>query len=345
MDNKQTRSWLDEQWKRISHDRPEDPVVDRLVNSRVVSVRYALPTQILGKIANPSRDILAIQAAGGKNGWDARSFAKNVIVPWVTDNRNILGTSTDPYVGKPLRRERLDSKAALKNPDLWNELVNFLKPLETAGRQELENALRRCLESIARRGRRQDVQFIFPQRISLERLCEMTEDFFRRPSGGLRPMAVCVSLMEVIGDALDLFDEVASQGINEADAQSDVPADIMCYKDGVATLVVEVKDRTITMDDCASTMTKARGDNITGVLFATPGIKDGHENAIRAFKGKVWREGRNLYHTDIVSIMRHVFVLLDEKWRIVLIKRISDELKARGRYEDRAEWSEQCMAS
>ena len=186
MDNKQTRSWLDEQWKRISHDRPEDPVVDRLVNSRVVSVRYALPTQILGKIANPSRDILAIQAAGGKNGWDARSFAKNVIVPWVTNNRNILGTSTDPYVGKPLRRERLDSKTALKNPDLWKELVDFLKPLETAGRQELENALRRCLESIARRGRRQDVQFIFPQRISLERLCEMTEDFFRRPSGGLR---------------------------------------------------------------------------------------------------------------------------------------------------------------
>ena len=52
-----------------------------------------------------------------------------------------------------------------------------------------------------------------------------------------------------------------------------------------------------------------------------------------------------LYHADIISIMQHVFVLLREKWRIDPLERIAKELRIRGRYEDRAEWNEQCMAS
>ena len=43
--------------------------------------------------------------------------------------------------------------------------------------------------------------------------------------------------------------------------------------------------------------------------------------------------------------MQHVFVLLREKWRIDPLERIAKELRIRGRYEDRAEWNEQCMAS
>ena len=82
-----------------------------VVNDDTVAIRYAVITQLLGKMADPSRDILAIQASGG---WDARSFAKRVVVPWVIDNRNILGTSMEPYVGKPLRRERLDSPASFE---------------------------------------------------------------------------------------------------------------------------------------------------------------------------------------------------------------------------------------
>lgn len=344
MDNDELRSWLDERWRSVEHDRPDDPEIDRIINANIVALRYALPTQLLGKIADPSRDILAIQASGG-NGWDARSFAKDVVVPWVTDNRNILGTSQDPYVGKPLRRKRLDSDAALKNPDLWNGLVSFLRPLNSAGGQALEDALRRCLESIARRGRRQDVPLVFPQRISLERLCEMMEDFTGKPSGGLRPMAVCVALMRVIGESTALFDRVESQGLNEADSQSDAAGDITCYKDDAAVLVVEVKDRAITLGDCSDTVTKARGGGIANILFAAPGVKEGDESSVRAFGNKTWREGSNMYHADIVSLMRHVFVLLDEKWRIDLLEHIAEELGIRGRYEDRAEWSEQCMAS
>ena len=53
----------------------------------------------------------------------------------------------------------------------------------------------------------------------------------------------------------------------------------------------------------------------------------------------------SLYHADIVSIMQHVFVLLDEKWGVDLLRPIVKDLKIRERYKDRAEWNEQCMAS
>ena len=82
-----------------------DPKVDALANSKVVAVRYALVTQMLGKIADTTRDLCILQqAAGGPGAWDARSFSKAVVVPWVSANDNVIGTSADPYVSKPLRR-------------------------------------------------------------------------------------------------------------------------------------------------------------------------------------------------------------------------------------------------
>ena len=72
--------------------------------------------------------------------------------------------------------------------------------------------------------------------------------------------------MQVIGKATTLFDRVESQGLNEADSQSDAAGDITCYKDGKVVLVVEVKDRAITLTDCSDTVTKARGSGITNVF-------------------------------------------------------------------------------
>ena len=54
---------------------------------------------------------MAIQLGDGSEGaWDARSFAKDVIVPWEIENNHFLGESGDPYVSKPLRRSRLDDQ-------------------------------------------------------------------------------------------------------------------------------------------------------------------------------------------------------------------------------------------
>lgn len=57
MDYNEALNWLNEQWQLVldSDFDEEDPEIDQLINSNVRSLRYALITQILGKIANEAR--------------------------------------------------------------------------------------------------------------------------------------------------------------------------------------------------------------------------------------------------------------------------------------------------
>jgi len=103
------RQWLDAAWAEVLEAGQKDPddEVDRLVNSRLVSIRHAFVTQLLGKIADPTRSLMAFQLGeqeAGAGAWDARSFCTAVVVPWVAENHNVMGTSPDPYVINPLRR-------------------------------------------------------------------------------------------------------------------------------------------------------------------------------------------------------------------------------------------------
>src|SRR5687767_5197684 len=87
--------WLDVQAEEIS---PIDTAIDQLMASNSVSIRFCLPTQLLGKLTDPRLDCLCLQKGDGSSAsmWDPRGFATKVIVPWVMANQNVLGTSTDP---------------------------------------------------------------------------------------------------------------------------------------------------------------------------------------------------------------------------------------------------------
>jgi len=104
MNNSEAQNWLDDTWARVLESElgDSDSEIDRLVNSGTVSIRYAIFTQMLGKIADNNRNLLILQAKTGedKGAWDARTFCKEVIIPWVADNHDVLGKSPDPYVNK-----------------------------------------------------------------------------------------------------------------------------------------------------------------------------------------------------------------------------------------------------
>jgi len=112
VNNSEARAWLDAEWSKALEKNAAqvgdiDEQLDRLVNSRVSSVRYALITQLLGKLTDPKRSLMCLQSGSSDPGaWNARSFCDAVIVPWVSENQNVLGTSAEPYASKPLRRER-----------------------------------------------------------------------------------------------------------------------------------------------------------------------------------------------------------------------------------------------
>ena len=346
MDNAEARQWLDDAWGRVLENVPGDPdgEVDRLVNSRVLSICYAVLTQMMGKIAEEHRSLLSLQMGDGETpgAWDARSFCSAVVVPWVADNHDVLGTSPDPYVNNPLRRLRLDAGTEkLRYRDEWDALVAFLTPLDTASRDELEAAFMRCLASAARRLVAQFIRYEIPVRVSLPQMLHVLEAFFSVKSGGLRPLAVTAAMMAVLGRAFSIFASVSSQGLNEADSSTGAPGDVMCLADdGSMVLAVEVKDRALTLADVRSSTGKARAatDPLRTLLFATPSVRDDELNAIHENIEEAWASGLNISQFDILDLAKAAFALLPEEWRPTLLREIGTELDRRGNHTHRQAW-------
>ncbi len=351
MNNSETRAWLDAAWEQALAENAASPAttpdgqIDQLVNSGVSSIRYALITQLLGKIADPERSLMYLQSGSSTAGaWNARSFCDAVIVPWVSENQNVLGTSAEPYASKPLRRARLEREMPnVRDKRDWKLLFDFFDSLEKSNPQQLEQAMRGCLRAVARRLAAQSFKYEIPLRISLPDLREILREFLADSSGGLRPLVVATALMRIFGEGFSLFSRVESQGINEADAASGALGDIMCHaEDGNILLAIEVKDRELTLTDTDASIRKSRqsGDSLSNLLFAAPRIRQHDRESIETSIQSAWATGLNIYHVDIVDFATHGLVLLDESWRPKFLREIGLELDTRGDPVHRRSWNE-----
>jgi hypothetical protein len=344
-DSQEIRVWLDEQWAKTLGGEIEDPdlQIDQFVDSSVVSIRYAFVTQLLGKIAATQRSLLRIQLASGELGaWNARSFADSVVVPWVSANSNVLGTSAEPYASKPLRRPRIARDMPdVRNRDKWNQLVEFFEPLEGATREELVFQFERVLKSLARRAARQEVRYLIPHRISYRGLIGIVSEFLSESSHGFRPLVISTALLRTLGSGFRLFSKVESQGINESDQATGSGGDITCFdRDGQVSLIAEVKARDLTDADVHSTITKslAAEERSENVLFVAPGISESGESKIESRIQSEWASGLNIFHVDVDSLLAVSLVLLEESWRIRFIEEVGKDLDFRGQHRHRLKW-------
>ena len=340
MNEQELTCWLESQWNQVlsNFDSDPDQQIDRFVNSSVASIRYAILTQLLGKHADPARDLLCLQKrdqdsdAEQSGRWDPRGFCTRVVVPWIQSHHSVLGTSSDPYVSKPLRRPRMDQGMdSLKKRQEWDALVSYLAGLEnTTDPSKVNDAVVRCLKSIARRLREQQVEYPVPMRIGLDHLCDLLNRYLVVSSGGLRPMVVATALMKTLGRAYSLFPRVESQGVNEADAATGVPGDVLCYgENDLLALAVEVKGHDLTLIEVESTIAKARSSRVTNILFATPGLASADRETIEGKITEEFAQGSNIYQTSIHSLARNSFMLLNEDWRVKFLYEVCSELDAR----------------
>lgn len=351
MDNAEAREWLDTAWSAAlaAEATDPDPAIDRLVNSKVTSIRYAVITQLLGKVANPDRSLVYLQSGTDEPGaWNARSFCDSVVVPWVTENHDVIGTSSEPYASKPLRRLRLERDMPdVRNKAEWAALFDFFDPLDHATPVEAQKALTRCLESVARRLSGQTFKYQIPLRVSLPGLRQALETFLGESSGGFRPLAVTAAMMRVLGRGFSIFSRVTSQGVNEADAASGAPGDVMCYdEDDHMILAVEVKDRELTLSDVKAFTRKARESDkrLSNLLFAAPSIREREIDSIHDAVAAAWASGQNVYQMDIIDLAVAAFVLLSEEWRPELLREIGKELDDRGDHAHRKAWQDRLVA-
>ena len=131
LDLKKAAKLLEEQWQFVVSDASAKPDIKYVtditlcqsiqasVNHKQVAYRFCLPIQLLGKLTNPMLDCRRLQKRKGDpsdvTGWDARSLASKVVAPFNQRQENILGTSSDPYVGNPMRIPRMMRDDKSKN--------------------------------------------------------------------------------------------------------------------------------------------------------------------------------------------------------------------------------------
>lgn len=338
------RKRLDKLWTQTQAEGTgeADPEIDRLACSVVSSVRYALVTQIMGKIDDGRRNLLALQAEADVEGaWDARSFASKVVAPWSLENEGILGNSADPYVSKPLRRPVLETgMKGVRNKRDWDLLVSFLDGLNSAGRNELTDALQRVLDSLARRRSLRQVEYRIPDRISSRQLEALTDEFLGERSGGVRAMAVAVSLFRVLERRVDGMSIQNVQGITVSDAATDMPGDIVYTgKDGSGT-VIEVKDSELTLADLVSSSRKARKafEDASNLLLAVRGVKKADRKKIGLQIEDAWKKGVDVSVIEIPILVKAVLAVLDSKARIEFIEQVGTELDKAQDFNSRSKW-------
>ncbi len=314
-----------------------DDGLDELINCDVVSIRYALLTQLLGKLDDHRRDALSIQRgdaaiAEAAGHWDARSFCRANVVPWVAEAGQVLGTSPDPYVNNPLRRPRLDAGYEARNRihrPLWGKLVDILREVQEKDDPAYTAAqLRLCLAALVRKYNALTVQFDVPQRISLADAVRIVMQYLAEPSGGERPQIIVAALLRTIGRRFGIFDRVARQAINEADAAADRPGDVACYQGNRLIFAVEVKDREITLQDLDTAIGKARRSEVTELLFAS--VSSPAANP--AIAARVQREfglGINIYQLHIDDLLRVALSVAGEASRTEFLSLVGAELNDR----------------
>ncbi|MYC31801.1 MAG: restriction endonuclease, SacI family [Chloroflexi bacterium] len=312
-----------------------DDEVDSLIKCNVVSIRYALLTQLLGKLADHSRDALSIQrgdadSAEAAGRWDPRSFCQTQVVPWVTETGQVLGTSPDPYVNNPLRRPRLDAGyEPRRDRPLWDRLVAILQRVQQRNDPAYtETRLRHCLASLALQYRELAIPFEVPQRISLEATARLVSAYLAEPSGGERAQVVVAALMRTIARQFGIFDRIERQAINESDAAGDSPGDVVCYQDDRLVFAVEVKDRFVTLQDVDTAIGKARRSNVTEVLFASASSQT-HDAMIEDKVQSEFGLGVNIYQLEIETMLRVVLTIAGEPSRPEFLTFVGEELNDR----------------
>ncbi|OHB80154.1 MAG: hypothetical protein A2Z25_07140 [Planctomycetes bacterium RBG_16_55_9] len=354
------RDFLHARWKTIGaameSSEPVDPLLpdradlrDSIVScltSPIKSYHYVLPTQVLSKCVDASLDSHCLQASYDEPGaFDARTVAHKIIVPFDQENHRVLGGSAEPYVNNPLRYPAVTDKFRnqQKNKVDWDRLVAVLDAVEQQNAPDFtEGVFDQILAEIYRL--LADVQVLYPtpNRVSLAQTSRIIKEFTAARSGGDRIEVVCAALFRTIASEFGLFDEVRRQKVNVADVASGMGADIECRLKGQVILLVEVKDRSLTLTQVDAKLDVAKTKKISEILFlAEQGIAGAERIEVQERIKNEFAGGQNIYVSNFADFSSGILILLGEKGRVQLLSLVGEELdKAGSNITHRRAWAQ-----
>ena len=265
-----------------------------------------------------------------------------MIVPWVTSNENVLGTSQDPYVSNPLRQPRV-----VPNPPnvrsntlpLWQALHAVLSDVEQRDdppytRAVFREVLRQTHELLKSR------QFNYPTltRISLEQTLYLVGRLLESSREGEHGMSLAAALFTVIGRRFGLWNEVFRLTSTTADKASGMVGDLECRKDGQLVYAVEVKERLLTLADVVSFDEKLSRSRLHEALINAPGVHSFDAGEVNNRIRLMWGRGINLYRLTIGELVSVTMGLAGEDARLEFIFRVGNQLDEYARPSGRAAW-------
>ncbi len=321
------------------------------LTSKSKSYHYVLPTHLLAKCVNPSLDAHSIQVSyGGSGAFDARSLAHGVIVPFDQANFCVLGGAPEPYANNPLRIPAVTPAyaSAQKQQNDWAKLIAVLDAVENAAdpaftAEVFDGVLLEIYRLLA------DVKVTYPtpNRISLDGTHDLVQQYLAEKSGGDRMEVLTTALFHTIGVRFKLFDEVRREKVNTADRPSGMSADIECRADGKTVLLVEVKDRSLTLVQLGAKLDRVRAAHISEILFIAQSGKESKETElIDARIAQEFTSGQNIYVTNFADFALGIFILLGEDGRVEFLRQVGLELDRGGSaIQHRRRWADLLRAA
>jgi len=120
---------------------------------------------------------------------------------------------------------------------------------------------------------------------------------------------------------------VLREKVNVADASSGMVADIECWLNGEIALLVEVKDRSLTLTQLNAKIDITRSNQIKEILFmAQQGIDESKKNEIHKKISQEFTSGQNIYVSNFFDFAKGILIILGEKGRVDFISKIGSEL-------------------
>ena len=315
------------------------------VNSNTKTYRYVLPTQLLAKASDPALDCRSLQAGADRTGsFDARTIAHQVIVPFDQANDRVLGGSPEPYVNNPVRVSEVSERHRnpQKNKRGWDHLCRVLEVVESAQDEDFtKTVLRQVTIEIYRRLSEVRVAYPTPRRISLSGCMRLIDEYLAETSGGDRLLALSSALFAVIGRKFHLFSRVERASITASDASTGMLADLECStEDGTIVLVVEVKDRILTVSQMMGKVANMREKQVSEIFFvAQQGVED--QEQVDSLIESEFVSGQNIYVMSLSRLAEVSLALLGEEGRREFLLGVGSQLDDhRSDIRHRRRWSE-----
>lgn len=306
---------------------------------------YVLLTQVLGKATDGNLNAFCLQDSSQlENAWDARSLASKVVVKWNRGTGKALpGTNIDPYVNNPARYKNFGSEMESKagNKRDYALLVQVVSHIEQHGQAEAIRLLESILIEIRHHLETNDRDYLGPSKVSLDDVISVIEQFISVRSNGVRLQVVCYAVLKSLSEAFPGYGVIKSYPTNSSDASGGRSGDVERLNNaGEVDLAVEVKDRTVTMDDLESSIFKCRTSDVRNLLFviqANPLLAE-EDLMIERAKHEFTR-GIDVNFADAISLFRTALMLLSPEQRASLLSGIHNALEELGAHlKHRNDW-------